>query len=83
MAHKPLSEVDKLELQIIAEAIAPPGTPPCQAARSLLTGGHFANIEAIRNGGVPVAVSLPNAMELPSSVSLIDYMEQLMQNVRK
>ena len=51
MAYKPLSEVDKLELQIIAEAIAPPGTPPCQAARRLLTGGHLANVEAIRNGG--------------------------------
>ena len=81
--YKKLSAVDKLELELIAEAIAPPGTPPCQAARSLLTGGHFANVEAIRNGGVPVAVSLPNAMELPSSVSLIDYMEQLMQNVKK
>lgn len=78
MAYKPLSEVDKLELQIIAEAIAPPGTPPCQAARRLLTDGHLANVTAIRNGGVPVAVSLPSTMELPSSMSLTEYMQQLM-----
>lgn len=80
MAYK-LSAVDKLELEMIAEAIAPPGTPPCQAARRLLTGGHFANVEAIRNGGVPVAVALPNAMELPVGVSLTEYMQQLMQTV--
>lgn len=80
MAYK-LSAVDKLELELIAEAIAPPGTPPCQAARRLLTGGHLANVEAIRNGGVPVAVALPNAMELPVGVSLTEYMQQLMQSV--
>jgi len=78
MAYK-LSAVDKLELEMIAEAIAPPGTPPCQAARRLLTGGHFANVEAIRNGGVPVAVALPSTMELPASMSLESYMAQLMQ----
>lgn len=80
MAYK-LSAVDKLELQIIAEAIAPPGTPPCQAARRLLTGGHLENIEAIRNGGVPVAVALPNAMDLPVGVSLTEYMQQVFQKV--
>ncbi len=81
MAYKPLSEVDKLELQIIAEAIAPPGTPPCQAARRLLTGGHLANVTAIRNGGVPVAVALPNAMELPVGISAQEYMQQLFSYV--
>lgn len=81
MAYKPLSEVDKLELQIIAEAIAPPGTPPCQAARRLLTGGHLANIEAIRTGGVPVVVQLPSTMELPDTMSMESYMMQLFVEV--
>ena len=80
MAYK-LSAVDKLDLELIAEAIAPPGTPPCQAARNLYTGGRLENVEAIRNGGVPVAVALPNAMELPVGVSLTEYMQQLMQSV--
>lgn len=77
MAYK-LNALDKLELELIAEVIAPPGTPPCQAARRLLTGGHFANVEAIRNGGVPVAVALPSTMELPVGVSLTEYMQQLL-----
>ena len=80
MAYK-LSAVDKLDLELIAEAIAPPGTPPCQAARNLYTGGHLENVEAIRNGGVPVAVALPATMERPNSISLESYMQQLMQSV--
>ena len=77
MAYK-LSAVDKLELESMKRAM----NPPCSANRdATLTAANIANIEAIRNGGVPVAVALPNAIELPVGVSLTEYMQQLMQSV--
>ena len=56
--------------------------PPCSANRdATLTAANLANVAAIRNGGVPVVVALPSAMELPSTMSMSEYMQQLMQSV--
>lgn len=71
-----LSAVDILELESMKRAM----NPPCSANRdATLTAANIANIEAIRNGGAPVAVALPSTMELPASMSLESYMAQLMQ----
>lgn len=70
-----LSAVDILELESMKRAM----NPPCSADRSAtLTAANLANITAIRNGGVPVAVTLPDTLTLPSSMSLTEYMQQLM-----
>ena len=77
MAFK-LSAVDILELESMKRAM----NPPCSPARDAqLTAANIANVAAIRNGGVPVAVALPSTMELPVGVSLTEYMQQLMQSV--
>ena len=73
MAYKPLSELDKLELESMKRAMM------CTPDRgATLTAANLANIEAIRNRGVPVAVTLPATMSLPNSVSLTEYMQQVM-----
>lgn len=74
-----LSRVEILHLESMKRAM----TPPCMADRSsALTAGDIANVEAIRNRGVPVAVALPDTMELPTGMSLEAYLSQLME-VRK
>ena len=70
--YKPLSAVDILELEFMKRAM----NPPCQANRdATLTAANLANVEAIRNGGVPVAVQLPDSMTLSA------YMQQLLQSI--
>lgn len=76
MAYK--HDVDISDLQLMKSHM----TPPCSANRdATLTAANLANVEAIRNGGVPVVVALPSTMELPAGVSLTEYMQQLMQSV--
>jgi len=71
MAYK-LSAVDKLELESMKRAM----NPPCSANRdATLTAANIANIEAIRNGGVPVAVALPDTMQRGNGKR--EYMQQL------
>lgn len=78
--YKKLSAVDILELDSMKRAM----NPPCSANRdATLTAANLANIEAIRNGGVPVVVALPGTMELPSCMSLSEYMQQLMHDMGK
>lgn len=70
-----LSELDKLDLELMRQMMS----PPCTAdRRNTLTAANLANIEAIRNGGVPVAVALPDTMELPVGMSVEAYLKQLM-----
>ena len=71
-----MTYLEILDLESMKRAM----TPPCSPARDAqLTAANIANVAAIRNGGVPVAVALPSTMDLPVGVSLTEYMQQLMQ----
>lgn len=67
-----LTELDKLDLQLMARHM----NPPCTAdRRNTLTAANLANIEAIRNGGVPTVVALPDTMQRGNGKQ--EYMQQL------
>lgn len=74
-----LTQLERLDLELMASHM----NPPCTAdRRNTLTAGLLENIEDIRNRGVPVAVALPDTMDLPTGMSLEAYLSQLME-VRK